>query len=470
MEYHRRLGAARRLVAVVAGIVVATATLLAFSIVLVVDGEPVAATTESGGDAEELNGDLAPGEGRTLVLARPTWDTGWFQAEVLARLLAELGYLIDGPITYDNESFYRAVETGSVDLWANGWFPIHERFLPEAQSDGAIAVGYEVEGGALQGYAADVASLEAVGIDSLADTVEQVSAEYGPLMQAAARRLADGKPVLYYNFTPNWTNGVMVPGRDVAWLPVPFSSLPGELAAQADDGIVGGVVGCLDDPCNMGFPPNDIRAVANRQLLADEPAVAVLLDQFSIPLDDIAEQNALMFGGEDAESDIERHAVEWIDRQGSLIDQWLATASQTHVDAGLTLGPRPERTGTDELEVASMRVVTKPAAPYVVYENGRYGGFTIELLELIAEEVGVEIEIFGVTSNAKLIDDVARGGADVGAGAIAVTSERERRVDFSQAYAVSGLEIMVPASGSSILDRILGIFLSRRPRPMPIGH
>ncbi len=456
-------------------------------------------------DVDANADDLVPGAGRTLVMARPTWDTGWFQAEVLARVLAELGYLIDGPVTYDNESFYRDVEDGTVDLWANGWFPLHERFLPGTRSDGAEAVGYEVEGGALQGYAADIASVDEFGITSLADladpaiaavfdgdgdgkadligcnrdwachdliehqleafdltgTVEQVSAEYGPLMEAAARRHVDGRPVLYYNFTPNWTNGVMVPGRDVVWLPVPFSSLPDELADEADGGVVAGIAGCLDDPCNMGFPPNDIRTVANRRLLADEPAVAELLERFSIPLDDIAEQNARMFRGEDAESDIETHAEEWLDRQRDTVDRWLEAATRAHVAAGRALGPRPARAGTDEIAVESIRVVTRPAAPYVVYDGGRYGGFTIELLELIADEAGVEIEISGVTSNAKLIDDVARGEADVGAGAIAVTSERERRVDFSQAYMESGLEIMVPKSGSSALRRVVGIFVSR---------
>ena len=443
--------------------------------------------------------DLGPGNGTVVTVARPTWDTGWFQAEVITRLLAELGYVIDGPSTYNNVDFYAAVQDGSVDLWVNGWFPLHDALLDGGAGGQARRIGVEVEGGALQGYAADRATVEATGVTSLADladpeiarlfdhndngkadligcnldwacheivehhlqayeltdTVEQISADYGPLMEAAVQRYADGEPLLYYTYTPNWTSGVLVPGTDVNWLPVPFSSLPDGDTAQEQATVVDDIPGCLTDPCNMGFPPNDIRSVANAELIGTQPAIASLLESFSIPLTDISAQNAAMFRGDDSSVDIEAHADNWIADNRSLVDEWLEAATQAHLDAGFELGPIPRSSDANLLEVGTIRVATRTAPPFVSYNDG-YGGFTVELLQLIADNIGAEVELYGVTSNAKLIDDVARGEADVGAAAIAITSQREEQIDFSQPYFDSGLEIMVPTEDGGVLGGRLG--------------
>lgn len=455
------------------------------------------------GQAQDDEG-LVPGNGQRLVIARPTWDTGWFQAEVMAQVLAEAGYLIDGPSTYDNAGFYAGIEAGTIDLWVNGWFPSHDVFLT-TDSTKIVPVGFEVKGGALQGYMVDKRSADELGIETLADladrevaarfdtdgdgkadligcnqdwachavvehqleafgltnTVKQVSAEYGPLMEAAARRYASGSPILYFNFTPNWTNGVLVPGRDVAWVPVPFAAVPDGLSEPDDESIIAGVTGCITDPCNMGFPPNDIRAVANRDLLDRQPAVVAILTEFTIPLADIAEQNASMFRGEDSEADIEARAAAWIEANRAIVNRWLDRATEAHVEAGGTLAPPPPVSDVDALDVGTVRVATRPAAPFVIYEDNIYGGFTIELLRLVAAEVGAELDIYGVTTNAKLIDDVARGEAEVGAGAVAFTSQRERRIDFSQSYFDAGLEIMVPQQRSGVISAVLRTFLSR---------
>ncbi len=456
-----------------------------------------AAAAQAGDDDDRS--DLAPGSGETLVIGRPTWDTGWFQAEIMAQLLGELGYVIDGPITYDNEDFYREVQAGTVDLWVNGWFPLHDQLLPEGPSTGAERIGFEVKGGALQGYMADLATIEATGIETLADladpevaarfdrdgngkadligcnldwachpvvehhleayglseTVEQISSDHGPLMQSAANRYAQGQPVLYYTYSPNWTLGVLVPGRDVTWIPVPEPSLPAGMADQETDTVVPGIEGCPADPCAMGFPPNDIRSVANSRLLEEQPAIASLLEQFSITLDDISAQNALMYRGEDSSADIEEHAADWISDNRTLVDRWLDAATQAHLDAGLELGPRPASTDANVIEVGTIRVATRTAPPFVTFDDDTYAGFTMELLEMVAEEIGAGLEIYGVTSNAKLIDDVARGEADVGAGALAITSERERQIDFSQPYFDSGLQILVPIDDDGAFGRRL---------------
>jgi len=201
----------------------------------------------------------------------------------------------------------------------------------------------------------------------------------------------------------------------------------------------------------MGFPPNDIRAVANSDLLDEQPAIASLLEQLTIPLTDISAQNALMFRGEDSAPDIERHAAEWLSDNRDTAEAWVATATQAHLDAGGELGPRPASSDANLIEVGTIRIATRTAPPFVSYNNELYTGFTIELLDLVATEIGADLEIYGVTSNAKLIDDVARGEADLGASAIAITSLREQRIDFSQPYFDSGLEIMVASESRGFL-------------------
>ena len=86
-------------------------------------------------------------------MARATWDTGWFQAEIYSLLFNRLGYQVEGPGTMENQVFYEAVAEGRVDLWVNGWFPIHEALVVD--DDPVELVGTQVDAGALQGYFID---------------------------------------------------------------------------------------------------------------------------------------------------------------------------------------------------------------------------------------------------------------------------------------------------------------------------
>ncbi|MDX1711668.1 MAG: glycine betaine ABC transporter substrate-binding protein, partial [Rhodovibrionaceae bacterium] len=83
------------------------------------------ATPLATANAEEM-----PGKGTTVKMARATWDTGWFQTEVYKQLLEELGYEIPRVTTLDNPPFYQSVGQGDMDLWVNGWFPVHNTYRP----------------------------------------------------------------------------------------------------------------------------------------------------------------------------------------------------------------------------------------------------------------------------------------------------------------------------------------------------
>jgi glycine betaine/proline transport system substrate-binding protein len=232
------------------------------------------------------------------------------------------------------------------------------------------AVGYIVKRGALQGYLIHKATADAHGIDNLADlkdlrlarlfdadgdgkadligcnpgwgcekviehhldayglrgTVEHVQGAYFALMGDALRRYEEGRPILFYTWTPNWTIHRLKPGKDVVWLEVPFPDLPRAQKELEPYTEIAGVEGCVDDPCQMGWPANDIRVVANKGFLAANPAARKLFEQVAIPLADIAAQNVRMYQGESSEADVWRHADEWIEAHRSTVDAWLEAA------------------------------------------------------------------------------------------------------------------------------------------------
>jgi ABC-type proline/glycine betaine transport system substrate-binding protein/ABC-type amino acid transport substrate-binding protein len=465
-------------------------------ILLLATARPSAAE-ETAGPPPGADKNLADGP-FTLSIARATWDTGWFQTEIFIHLFEQLGYEVGYPETMDNLSFYLAAAKGEVDLWVNGWFPSHNVFLKQEGVRGRVTpVGFEVVDGALQGYLVDRATAERIGMKGLADlrnpavaalfdrdgdgkadligcntgwgcerviehhlgvydlraTVEHVQGDYSPLMDETARRYREGNPVLFYTWTPNWTVGELVPGKDVVWMEVPYPSLPLDQQDQEEQTVIGGVPGCASDPCAMGFPPNDIRGVANTHFLDGHPDIRRLLESVTIPLEDISQQNARMIRGEDTYEDIRRHAREWIATNFNKVQVWLGEARSLQSGGRGKVAAKDESEGDRKSE--SLRVVTLRSAPFVVYRDGAYDGFTVELWERIAREIGVTYSIYGVNTIAKLLDDLHRGVADIAVAGIGITSERERVLDFSHPYFVAGLQIMVPEGSGSVLREVL---------------
>lgn len=315
-----------------------------------------------------------PGDGVTVKMARATWDTGWFQTEVYTQLFERLGYRVDRPITLDNPAFYQSVAQGDVDLWVNGWFPLHNTY--EATfSVGAQKVGYVARGGALQGYLVDKRTADAHNITSLEDFkkpdikalfdqtgdgkaemvacppgwgceeviehhldaydlrdhVNPIKASYSASMADAFGRYQEGNSIFFYTWTPNWTVGVLKPGEDVVWIEVSHPDLPEGQKALEDATRLSGVEGCVNDPCQMGWPANDIQPVANTGFLEDNPAAAKLLEVVRIPIGAIFAQNARMNDGEDSRQDIEAHAREWIERNSDQVANWLQQARDAAV-------------------------------------------------------------------------------------------------------------------------------------------
>lgn len=102
----------------------------------------------------------------------------------------------------------------------------------------------------------------------------------------------------------------------------------------------------------------------------------------------------------------------------------------------------------------TLRVAIKPSEPWVMYdidkppEQRNPIGFSIDLWQGIAKEIGVKTEWVYNPNVPELLRTVQEGKADVGIAAITIRHDREIVVDFSTSMFELGLQIMVRADKS----------------------
>lgn len=113
--------------------------------------------------------------------------------------------------------------------------------------------------------------------------------------------------------------------------------------------------------------------------------------------------------------------------------------------------------GTDE---APLRLVTVTRAPFSLVENGHDTGFSIELWQALADDMGRETEILRVTTFGEMLDMVRNDTVDAAVANISITAERETEMDFTQPIFAGGLQVMVPA-GSALDNSFAAILFSR---------
>ena len=131
-------------------------------------------------------------------------------------------------------------------------------------------------------------------------------------------RAKNGKPVLYYTWTPYWVSGALVPGKDVEWLSVPYTSLPDGAKANTEF-----------DGKNLGFAVDSLRIVARNDFLKANPAAAKLFELAKIDIKDISAENKLIADGEKNSADIDKHVDTWIAAHRDAYDGWLKAARET---------------------------------------------------------------------------------------------------------------------------------------------
>jgi polar amino acid transport system substrate-binding protein len=82
-------------------------------------------------------------------------------------------------------------------------------------------------------------------------------------------------------------------------------------------------------------------------------------------------------------------------------------------------------------------------------DGERLQGFSIDLWNAIAQQLGTRTEYSINPSVNSLLSSVQARRADAGIAAISITAERERRFDFSQPMYDSGLQVMVRSQGGA---------------------
>lgn len=304
---------------------------------------------------------LLPGKGTTVQPIQSSIAEETFQTMLVAKALETLGYTVKAPQETEYATGHLALANGDATFMATHWDPLHADFYRNAGGDDKLWRQGAYVRNSLQGYLIDkktadqykithisqlsdpaLAKLFDTNGDGKADltgcnpgwgcelviehqltayklryTVTHNQGSYAALIADTIARYKQGQPILYYTWTPYWVSGVLQPGKDVVWLQVPHSSLPGDQAKLSTR---------LPDGKDFGFMVNTQRIVANKAFAQKNPAAAKLFEVMQLPVSDVNAQNLRMRDGENKPQDIERHVKGWIQAHQKTFDGWVAQA------------------------------------------------------------------------------------------------------------------------------------------------
>ena len=302
-----------------------------------------------------------PGKGMTVQPVQSTLSEETFQTLLVSRALEKLGYTVSKPNEVDYNVGYTSIAAGDATFTAVNWIPLHDDMYAAAGGDKKFYREGTLVGGAAQGYLIDKKTADQyhiTNIEQLKDpkiaklfdtngngkadltgcnpgwgceavinhqldaydltkTVEHNQGNYAAMMADTITRFKEGKPIIYYTWTPYWVSDVLKPGKDVVWLQAPFSSLPG-VQKNIDTKLANGA--------NYGFPVSTMHIVDNKAWAEKNPAAAKLFAIMKLPLSDINAQNAMMHDGKASEADVQGQVDGWIQAHQQVFDGWVKEA------------------------------------------------------------------------------------------------------------------------------------------------
>jgi ABC-type amino acid transport substrate-binding protein len=111
----------------------------------------------------------------------------------------------------------------------------------------------------------------------------------------------------------------------------------------------------------------------------------------------------------------------------------------------LAAGARPPEPAPKSHHVWRVGVFESP--PYAMRDaQGEWHGLIIDLWKELANELNLEYR-FGEATEDQILDDLAHGRLDVAASPFAVTIDRERTIDFTHAFMIQQMGIVVRKGG-----------------------
>ena len=301
-----------------------------------------------------------PGEGVEVTPIFPSIAEERFRGELAMAGLRELGYEIEEPKETEYATMMLALSYGDADFSVHLWDKLHDTFYKKAGGEDTLVKAGTVIPGVLQGYLIDKKTADAHGITSVEDlkkpeiaklfdadgdgkadltgcnpgwgcelvidhhlkayglekTVSHNRGSYFALMADTIARYQQGESILYYTWVPQWIAGVLVEGKDVVWLEVPHTDLPG---GKND-------VNTSFKGKNLGFAVDTVKSVLNKEFAEKNPVAVAFLSRMHISSTDESVQNLKMQKGENSAADIKRHADEWIAAHRNRFDRWLNEA------------------------------------------------------------------------------------------------------------------------------------------------
>ena len=113
-------------------------------------------------------------------------------------------------------------------------------------------------------------------------------------------------------------------------------------------------------------------------------------------------------------------------------------------------------TGADKQIV----VLVKQISPFVIIEDGKLSGFSIDLWRELAARAGFKTTYQTVDSLTELLDGVENDSADAAIAAVTITRGREAKMDFSHSYFHSGLQVLVRSTETGIATQVWTTIIS----------
>lgn len=301
-----------------------------------------------------------PGKGIAVMPVQSSQQEEAFQTRIVSQGLRDLGYDVKRTVEVEYATAHVAVANGDGTFMAAHWQPLHDAFFQSAGGDDKLLRKGVLTSNALQGYLIDKKTADKYKISNIAQlkdptiaklfdtdndgkadlagctpgwgcekviehqldafklraTVTHKQGSYAALMADVFTRYKEGKPVFYYTWTPYYVSSVLVPGKDVVWLEVPFSAQPGTTQTSTK----------LSNGKDYGFVANTQHVLANKAFVLANPAAAKFFELVNIDIGDINAQNHRMHEGENTSADIDRHVAGWIKAKQRIYDGWIAAA------------------------------------------------------------------------------------------------------------------------------------------------